>query len=187
MKMIKLEKIFVNLSARARNINTVERLFGQIDLSNVKRVLDVGCGVGVLCSYLAENYGWEVTGIDVDPEQVGKAKNSHRGNKSLTFVEADATRLPFGDNAFDLVLFVDALHHIANWHEALNEIGRVLRPHGFYVLSDIAFPKLLKRWSLPVDDMADHLRRHDFEIVYDEKPQITMVGSRFSMISQSLP
>jgi len=37
MKMIKLEKIFVNSSARACNIKVIEQLFSQIDLSNVKK------------------------------------------------------------------------------------------------------------------------------------------------------
>ena len=69
MKMIKLEKIFVNASARTRNIKVIERLFSQINLSNVKKVLEVGCGIGVLSPYLTEKYKWEVTGIDLDPEQ----------------------------------------------------------------------------------------------------------------------
>ena len=56
MKMIKLEKIFVNPSARARNIMIIERLFSQIDLSNVKKVFEVGCGIGVLSSYLNGSY-----------------------------------------------------------------------------------------------------------------------------------
>jgi len=109
MKMMKLEKIFVNPSARARNIKVIERLFSQIDLSKVKKVLEVGCGIGVLSSYLAEKYQWEVTGIDLDLEQIDRAKNDHRENKYLKFLEADVTKLPFGDNEFDLVLSVDAL------------------------------------------------------------------------------
>jgi tocopherol O-methyltransferase len=103
MKMSKLEKIFVNPSAHARNIKVIEQLFSQIDLSNVKKVLEVGCGIGVLSSYLAEKYKWEVTGIDLDPEQIEKAKNDHRENKYLKFLEADATKLPFGDSGFDMV------------------------------------------------------------------------------------
>lgn len=143
MKMSKFEKIFVNPSARARNIKTFEQLFSQIDLNNVNEVLEVGCGIGVLSSYLAEKYEWEVTGIDLDPEQIERAKNDYRENKYLKFLEADATKLPFGDNEYDLVLSSDALHHIvSDWDKALNEISRVLRPNGYYVLNDLAFRDL---------------------------------------------
>jgi len=139
--MSKLEKIFVNLSARTRNIKTFEHLFSQIDLSNVKKVLEVGCGIGVLSSYLSEKYEWEVTGIDLDPKQIERAKNDYGENKYLKFLEADATKLPFEDNEYDLVLSSDVLHHIvSDWEKALSEISRVLRPDGFYVLNDLTFP-----------------------------------------------
>jgi len=187
MKMPKLEKIFVNLSARTRNIKTFEHLFSQIDLSNVKKVLEVGCGIGVLSSYLTEKYEWEVTGIDLDPEQIKRAKNYYRENKYLKFIEADATKLPFEDNEYNLVLSSDTLHHIvSDFDKALNEISRVLRPNGFYVLNDLAFQefKFFKKWSLPVDDITNYLKRNNFEIIYEKKPKITIIWNRFSIISQ---
>jgi len=66
MKLTKIEKVLVNASAGTRNIKVTEKLFNQIDLTNVKKILEIGCGVGVLSSYLAEKYKWEVTGIDLD-------------------------------------------------------------------------------------------------------------------------
>jgi len=189
MKMSKLEKIFVNISAHARNIKVIEQLFGQIDLGNVKKVLEVGCGAGVLSSYLAEEYKWKVTGIDLDPEQIERAKKDHRENRYLEFIEADITKLAFGDNEFDLVLSFDALHHIPDWDKALNEISRVLRPNGFYVLSDLAFPRFsfFQKWSIPVDGIINYLKRNNFEIIYEKKPKINIIGNRFSLISQRSP
>ncbi len=190
MKMVKLEKIFVNASARARNIKIIEQLFSQIDLSNVKKVLEVGCGIGVLSSYLAEKYKWEVTGIDLDPEQIKKAKNDHRENKYLKFLEADATKLPFRDSGFDLVLSSDALHHIvSDLDKALSEISRVLRPNGFYVLNDLTFPRLgfFKKWRIPVEDVVNYMKRNNLKIVYEKKPKITIMEWRFSIIFQKSP
>ena len=191
MKMSKLEKIFVNPSARARNIKVIEQLFSQIDLSNVKKLLEVGCGIGVLSSYLSEKYKWEVTGIDLDPEQIKKAIKDHRENKYLKFLEADATKLPFGDNEFDLVISSDALHHVvANWDKALNAISRVLRTNGFYVLNDIAFPRFrfFKKFSIPVDDVINYMKRNNFKIIYEKKtPKINIIGWRFSIIFQKSP
>lgn len=190
MKMSKLEKIFVNPSARTRNIKTFEHLFSQIDLSNVKKVLEVGCGIGVLSSYLAEKYGWEVTGIDLDPEQIERAKKEHKENKYLKFLEADATKLPFRDNEFDLVLSSDAMHHIvSDWDKALSEISRVLRPNGFYILNDLAFPSFsfFKKWSLPIDDIVNYMKRNNFKIIYEKKPNINIIGRKFSIIFQKSP
>ena len=66
MRMSTLEKKFVNSRRQAeKNIRIAERLFGEIDSSNVKRVLEVGCGVGMFTSYLAEKYKWDITGIDL--------------------------------------------------------------------------------------------------------------------------
>lgn len=187
MKMSKLEKIFVNPSARARNIKVIEQLFSQIELSNVKKLLEVGCGIGVLSSYLSEKYKWEVTGIDLDPEQIKKAKNDYRENKYLKFLEADATKLPFGESKFDLVISSDALHHVVvNWDKALNGISRVLRPNGFYVLNDLTFPRFsfFKKWSIPIDDVINYMKRNNFKIVYEMKPKINIMGWRFSIVFQ---
>lgn len=188
MKMIKLEKIFVNASARTRNIKVIEQLFSQIDLSNAKKVLEVGCGIGVLSSYLAEKYKWEVTGIDLDSEQIERAKNDYRENKYLKFFEADATKLPFGDNKFDLVLSVDALHHIPNRNKTFGEINRVLESNGFYVLVDIALPRFFGKFSIPVDDVINYMKRNSFKIIREKKPpKINIIGRRFSIIFQKSP
>ena len=133
MKMIRLEKMLVNPSARARNIGTIERLLSRIDLRNIEKVLEVGCGIGVLSSHLSEKHKWDVTGIDLDPEQIERAKQDYRESGFLKFLEADAAKVPFGHDEFDLVLSVDALHHIPNRNEAFDEIGRVLKSNGFYV------------------------------------------------------
>jgi ubiquinone/menaquinone biosynthesis C-methylase UbiE len=186
--MIKLEKIFVNASARSRNIKTCEQLFSQIDLSNVKKVLEVGCGIGVLSSYLSEKYEWEVTGIDLDPEQIERAQNEHRESKYLKFIEADTTKLSFGSSEFDLVLSVDALHHISNRNKAFDEISRVLKPNGFYVLVDIALPRFFGKFSIPVDEVINYMKRSSFRIIHGKKPpKIDIIGRRFSIIFQKSP
>ncbi len=189
MKLTRLEKWSVNKMAK-RNIGTVERLFSQVDLSNVGKVLEVGCGIGVVSAYLAEKYGWDVTGVDLDPGQIKGAKNNNLVGGSLRFLEADATKLPFKDNEFDMILSFDALHHIPGWGKALEEISRVLKSEGFYVLNDLAFPSLkifrglLKKYMsvFAVEDITRCLKRNNFVIVYEKKK----IGGRFSIVSQRL-
>ncbi len=169
MKMTKLEKIFVNASARTRNIEVIEQLVSHIELNDVKRVLEVGCGIGVLSSYLAEKYKWEITGIDLDSKQIERAKNEHRENKYLNFMEADATKLPFEDSEFDLILSIDVLHHINNRNRVFNEISRVTAANGFYIIVDAAFPKFFGKYSISADEIINYMKRNSFRIVHRKK------------------
>jgi len=193
MKISKLEKILVNKIAK-RNIKVAERLFSQIDLSNVKKVLEVGCGIGVVTSYLAKEYKWNVTGIDLDPEQIERAKNDNIENEYFKFFEADVTKLPFVDSEFDMALSFDVLHHIPNWDNALNEISRVLKPMGFYVFSDLALPRftarIFKNWGVfAMKDIINHFKSNNLGTVYEEKTKINIFGltGHFSIVSQKSP
>jgi len=195
MKMSKFEKKFVNSKKQAeKNIKLVERLFNQIDLSNVKKVLEIGCGIGVITSYLAGKYRWEIIGIDLDPEQIARAKKDNNENEYLKFFEADATNLSFEDNEFDVVLSFDVLHHIPDWDKALSEIVRVLKPTGFYLLNDLTLPKftarifkyLLNKYMgvYTVIDIENNLKMNRIRIIYKEKPKINILMRHFSIVSK---
>jgi tocopherol O-methyltransferase len=198
MRMSKLEKKFVNSMKQAeKNIAIAERFFGQIDLSKVKKVLEVGCGIGVLTSYLAKKYQWDMTGIDLDPEQINRAKKDYGENRNLRFIEADATKTPFDTNEFDLVLSFDVLHHIPDWHKVFGEIDRVLKKGCYYILNDLAFPniasktfrKLLSNYmgAYSMVDIVDSLRENHFKIVYEERPKINIFMRHFRVASQKSP
>lgn len=195
MKLTKIEKVYVNSSRKAkRSIKIAEQLFHQVNLSDVKRVLEVGCGVGVLSSYLADKYSWSVTGIDIDSEQIEIARKDQGENEYLKFVEADASKLPYGNNEFDLVLSFDVLHHIPNWVMTIEEVNRVLKPNGFYVLSDLAFSNflvknfrgLLSKFGglFTVDDINHQFQMDNFDIVYEEKSNNYLFTRGFSIVSQ---
>lgn len=93
-----------------------------------KRVLEVGCGVGSDLVYLAER-GALVTGIDLSPKSITLAKKHCRcfGMKAKLLC-ADAERLPFRDNSFDIVYSMGVLHHTPMIQKAISEIYRVLNP-----------------------------------------------------------
>jgi len=193
--MSKLEKKFVNSIKQAKNnIEVAEQLFKQTNLNNVSNVLEVGCGIGFLASYLSKEYKWNVTGIDLDPDQVKRAKNENKENDYLRFFEADTTDLPFEKNEFDMILSFDVLHHIPNWDKALNEISRILRLNGMYILNDLALPRftaiafkgLLNNYMgvYSVGDIVNQLKRNNLDILYIERPTINILMRHFSLISQ---
>lgn len=181
MKMSKLEKKVVNRKKREeRNIQLIEGFFSQsgIDLQKTSRVLDIGCGVGFVARYLNDRYGVEVVGIDVDPEQISCAEEYSGQDKGLHFAVADATKLPFEDNHFDLVLSFMVIHHIGDWKRALAEVSRVLRPGGTYVFYEITYPEyMLKMFSrsakkygiFTAEELLEYLGTTGFRTIYEER------------------
>jgi ubiquinone/menaquinone biosynthesis C-methylase UbiE len=141
MKMNQLEKKIVNSKRHALgNRKTFERIIGNLDISEAKGTLEIGCGAGDLSNYLAQTYDLHVTGTDVDPEQIEIAKVRYSDEPRLSFRTADTTSLPFENGSFDIVISFKVLHHIKDWNTALGEVSRVLRPGGYYILNDFALP-----------------------------------------------
>ncbi|MDO8606222.1 MAG: class I SAM-dependent methyltransferase [Phaeospirillum sp.] len=113
-------------------------LFGMLGPLTGRRVLDIGCGDGVLTTRLAAG-GAIVTGIDSDPEMVAAAAATV---SSATIMVAEAERLPFADGSFDMVVANTVLCLVDDRRAALAEAVRVLRPDGSMVLGELG------RWSL---------------------------------------
>ena len=91
------------------------------------RGLEVGCGRGAAIAMLRQRFGLaELVGIDLDPRMLARASRPAR------VLLADATNAPFGDGTFDAVFDFGAIHFIAPWERALDEVRRVLRPGGRY-------------------------------------------------------
>jgi len=109
------------------------------------RVLDVGCGTGVLLRELAGLLPSvaALTGIDAASGMVEQARARARDPR-LTFVHATAEGMPFPDGSFDLVVSTTSFDHWANQRAGLAECRRVLVPGGSFVLSD-----LCSTWLLP--------------------------------------
>jgi SAM-dependent methyltransferase len=102
-----------------------------------ERALDVGTGPGTLAIALAPLVR-EVVGVDVVPELLEAARRAAPAN--ATFVEADATKLPFEDGAFDLVCCRRTLHHVARPELVVAELARVTRPGGRVFVDDQIAP-----------------------------------------------
>ena len=105
------------------------------------RVLEVGCGPGHLSQRLA-GHGLEVTGVDLDPAMVERARAStgRRGDPGQPrprFLVGDAAALAFPDRSFDLVVSTLSMHHWADPAAGLAEIGRVLCPGGRALIWDL--------------------------------------------------
>ena len=102
-----------------------------------ERAVDSGTGAGTLALALAPLVR-EVVGVDVVPELLDRARKDAPAN--VTFVEGDATNLPFETGSFDLSCTRRTLHHIAHPEPAIAELARVTAPGGRVFVDDQIAP-----------------------------------------------
>jgi len=100
-----------------------------------QRVLDVGCGTGVV-AITAARLGAKVSAIDLTPQLLERARENARVSKlNIDFHEADAESLPFPDKEFDVVVSQFAHMFAPRPEVAIAEMLRVLKPGGTIAFS----------------------------------------------------
>lgn len=104
-------------------------------------VLDVGCGTGRLLRQ-AHTYWPEAQLIGVDPAN-GMIEMAKRLTPNATFLTGMAEALPLQDASVDLALSTISFHHWQDQAAGIQEIARVLRPEGYFLLVDFSFPDWL--------------------------------------------
>jgi len=135
------------------------------------KILDVGCGTGSEIEFFS-NFG-QVIGIDSSKEAIDLCL--HRGLEDKV-VEANAKKLPFIDESFNLVLILDILEHIQCPNSAILEICRVLKKEGFAIFTVPAYNFL---WS-EHDKISGHYRRYNIK---DLRSTLELKGFRTIKIS----
>ena len=113
----------------------VVEMVEQGDLS-AGRALDLGCGTGTNCIYLA-HHGWEAVGVDFSALAIRRARrNARRAGVDCRFYRGDVTDLAFLTGPFDLVLDIGCLHSVPPKRRKRYAAGlaRLVRPGGRYML-----------------------------------------------------
>ncbi|NOZ36441.1 MAG: class I SAM-dependent methyltransferase [Chlorobi bacterium] len=104
-----------------------------------KDLLEVGCGRGGGLSYINQNLlPKNVTGIDLNKKAIQFCNKFYKESNS-TFMQANAQKLPFKDNSFDVVLNVESSHRYPQPEVFFKEVYRVLKPGGYFLFSDFRF------------------------------------------------
>ncbi len=111
------------------------------------RVLDVGCGPGILTRDLVHN-GHQVYSADLSMEMLRKARETAGGEGASVphFVVSDASKICFSGNRMDMVLSIGLMCYVKDHGGVLSEIRRVLKPGGVSVIQNnkIMWPVLYR-------------------------------------------
>ena len=97
-----------------------------------KRILDVGCGTGVIGATLLKNNRCEVYGFDKDEKALRIAAKRGLRVKRL---DIEKENFPYPSEFFNVVIFSEVIEHIIEYHHVLDEIYRVLEKNGVLILS----------------------------------------------------
>lgn len=123
------------------NSDFLQLMVQRWQLDRARDVLDVGSGVGhwgqLLASVLSDDV--RVTGVEREPRwvEVASARARARGlGERFSYLQGDATRLPFADDTFDLTTCQTLLIHLREPSVALAEMQRVTRPGGRVVVAE---------------------------------------------------
>lgn len=127
-----------NIFERLFHYVRVQTLLGAIDYRE-KRILDVGCNTGVVLIPFTL-HGYNVVGVDNNPSHIARARRNlrQRSLDSRVVRVANARKLPFQTNTFDVVLLSDILEHTSEPEITAKEALRVVK-RGGVVLATVPF------------------------------------------------
>jgi len=98
------------------------------------RLLDVGCGTGVVASRLRQRLGGFGVGVDVD-EQPLRLAAAHYKHEPTGFARYDGYQLPFADGQFHLILLHEVIEHVPEPERLLNDIQRNVALGGLVIIT----------------------------------------------------
>lgn len=156
-------------------------------------VMDIACGTGYGVSILKSGGYEKIYGVDLDHSAVKYAANHYLKAGGITFIQANGSKLPFGDHSFDLITCFETFEHLLDSRSFLDELYRVLKPSGKLIISVPNAP-LWAPFSAPPNLSVEDIRlglghKHDFtagqfyELLSEYFDTIMPYGQDFRRIS----
>lgn len=154
-----------------------------LKLPSEARILEVGCGRGIALPVLDRLCApRRLAGLDIDGELLIEAADNLREHGTKAELHCgDVRRMPFADEAFDVIIDFGTLYHIARSPAALDEITRVLAPGGTFVYETkasqlLSHPVRSRGRRLPA--LADHgLRRRRWAMLWASRTKAEATAS----------
>jgi cyclopropane fatty-acyl-phospholipid synthase-like methyltransferase len=128
-----------NISERKAQALMQDLVAEKLKLSSKDKVLDAGCGQGVVGTYLAKKYNADITGITIVPFEVEKANKLSKiknVKKIARFYLMDYNNIKFNKNSFDCIYCMESLSHSLNIKKTFQELYKVLKKNGRIAIFD---------------------------------------------------
>ncbi len=112
--------------------------------TKVKDILDIATGTGDFAIMLADIKPRKIVGLDISEGMLAVGKKKVQEKKLEHIIEmvlGDSENLPFDDNSFDAVTVGFGVRNFENLDKGLQEINRVLRPGGIFVVLETSQPE----------------------------------------------
>jgi len=145
-----------------RFLNEIKRI---CKINKNTKILDVGCGISSILHFIdGKKYG-------IDP-LASMYKRLYSYPNDIDIRTATAEEIPFDNEFFDVVFCSNVLDHVTNPNKSVNEIHRVLKNNGYFVLTVEIFDKRIKRdiahpFSFTKDDIHSLLKR--YKILFEKE------------------
>ncbi len=127
------ENIFAHSSVPWQQ-EILKQLLKKMGTTDSTLVADIGAGIGNNIKTIAE-FTHHITAVDISQDALNFLKKKYSGIGGLSTVQADASKLPFQTEAFDVVIITEVLEHCENPEQALSECVRILKPGGYIIAS----------------------------------------------------
>jgi len=122
-----------------------QNLLSSENITEDSFILDAGCGTGQTTAYLYQEYHANVSGLEINPIMVEKAKKRFDTlNLPIQLVQGSVESVPFDDNTFDLILSESVLAFV-NKPAALKEFYRVLKKGGRLIANEMTINRVLNQ------------------------------------------
>jgi 2-polyprenyl-3-methyl-5-hydroxy-6-metoxy-1,4-benzoquinol methylase len=137
-----------------------------------QRVLDVGCGSGVVANSLAEKGAGEVVGVDGNVEAIRFSTQTYQ-RPNLRFVQSLVDELEFSDHYFDAACCMELIEHIyvPQGQELLRSLARLVRPGGRLLITTPNYRSLwpVLEWALDRSGKVPHLAGDQHVAFYNHR------------------
>ncbi|SDM64060.1 Methyltransferase domain-containing protein [Bacillus sp. OK048] len=123
--------------AHPGGIQLTKEVFKSERITSTTHILDVGCGTGQTAAYLATQYGAIVTGIDINPVMVEKAKTRMALYQlPVEIIQGSIENCPLKDETFDFIISESVLSFV-NKPRSLTEAFRLLKKGGRFIANEL--------------------------------------------------
>ncbi len=143
-----------------------------------KVVLDVACGVGYGSCHLIKTGARRVIGVDISRDALAYAK-THYADLKVELIVGDATKLPFPDKSFDVIVSFETIEHVREYKKYLSECKRVLKEGGIFICSS---PNKMRENALNPHHIREFYLQEFYEMMNNNFRDVELYGQLYKSI-----